>query len=404
MTTFRPIYFNGKFYGRGLNGVHRVADRLIRECDRILCGMPDAERPEAVLLAPRDSSWVPELSAIRVERVRSAGLLWEQVALPARSAGGVLVNLANIAPVAHRRKITMIHDAQFLFTDCGYPLRQRIAYRLLSRPMARTSARVLTVSNYSRRVLDACGVSRDEKMQVIHNGAEHILEVHADVDFRRSVGLERHGYVVMFGSPKPYKNNKVVFDAFASGRLSKLRLVVVGPNATELADSGLAVPADALLVGRIGDDQLRALLSDALLMAFPSKTEGFGLPPLEAMLCHCPVVASPAGAIPEACGNAAVYADPDSADDWCDAISSLATDVERRHAQIDEGLFRASRYTWKRAGNRLFEIAKELASRESGVRSPQSDIDKSLKNNCSQERLHRAHAYRDEHPAKEVVQ
>ena len=98
----RPLYFNGKFYGGGLNGVHRVADRLIRECDARLMERRAGDRPETVLLAPRSSDWLPDLRAIRIERVEKTGQLWEQLVLPRRTADGVLVNLANLAPILHR--------------------------------------------------------------------------------------------------------------------------------------------------------------------------------------------------------------------------------------------------------------------------------------------------------------
>ncbi len=95
MTAARPIYFNGKFYSRELNGVHRVADRLIRECDARLSERPPYQRPQAVLFAPADSAWLPELRAIRIERVGRGGQLWEQVMLARRASDGILVNLAS---------------------------------------------------------------------------------------------------------------------------------------------------------------------------------------------------------------------------------------------------------------------------------------------------------------------
>ena len=96
----RPIYFNGKFYAGGLNGVHRVADRLIRELDEILGEMPSAERPEVTLLAPQNRKWGPVLHNIKlVEEPRGQSQLWEQFVLPRRARGGLLVNLCNLAPV-----------------------------------------------------------------------------------------------------------------------------------------------------------------------------------------------------------------------------------------------------------------------------------------------------------------
>lgn len=356
----RPIYFNGKFYAGGLNGVHRVADRLIRECDARLGELSEAKRPEAVLLAPAGATWVPELTAIRIERVPSAGQVWEQLHLPRRAGDGILVNLANLAPVRHRRKLTMIHDAQFLFGDCGYPWRQRLGYRALAPRIARSSQHVVTVSDFSRRMLGLFGVAEPEQTRVIANGADHILDSASDPGLRQRLGLACVPYVVMFGSAKPYKNNAVVFEAFVQD-MDDVVLVVVGPDHEEIAAAGLTIPAGTVFAGRPDDASFRGLLEGATALAFPSRTEGFGLPPLEAMLCGCPVIASPAGAIPEVCGDAVLYAGVDDPAAWRAAILRLRDDAELRRRKTAEGRDRARPYTWRAAGERLMHLIGDMA-------------------------------------------
>lgn len=357
----RPIYFNGKFYTGGLNGVHRVADRLIRECDRLLAAMPADMRPPAYLLTSARAGWVPDLEAIQRRDFPRTGQAWEQLVLPLKARDGVLVNLANLAPVLHPRKITMVHDAQFLFRDCGYPARQRLGYRWLAPLLGRSSRAMLTVSEFSRRMLDSFGIAPAERVQVIANGADHILGAPESHGLRVMLGLEPQRYAVIFGSAKGYKNVAVAFDAFADGALAPLRLVVIGPDRAELEAAGLHPPADAVFAGRIDDADLRGLLAGALAILFPSRTEGFGLPPLEAMLCGCPVVASPAGAIPEACGSAALYAGTDRPDEWREAIIALRDDPALRQRKITEGRARAARFTWADAGARLMTIIDEIA-------------------------------------------
>ena len=133
---------------------------------------------------------------------------------------------------------------------------------------------------------------------VLHNGADHIREVAPDQAVLARLGLAPRSYALMFGSPKAYKNNAVVFDAFAGGALGALRLVVVGPPRAALEAAGLTPPADAVFAGGCDDAALRALYEHAEALLFPSRTEGFGLPPVEAMLCGCPVIAAPCGAMP----------------------------------------------------------------------------------------------------------
>ena len=253
----------------------------------------------------------------------------------------------------------MLHDAQFLRADSSYPWRQRLGYRLLTPLMARSSAKVLTVSAFSGRELGRGGVVDARGTQVLHNGADHILEVEADRAILDRLGIAEGGYALMFGSPKAYKNNAVVFAAFASGALNPLRLVVVGPPRAALEAGGLTPPADAVFAGPCDDAALRALYESAGALLFPSRTEGFGLPPVEAMLCGCPVIAAPCGAVPEVCGDAARYADPDDPVAWRNALGALR--AGSRAALIAAGQARAARYTWARAGQALLDLICETA-------------------------------------------
>lgn len=358
----KPVYFNGKFYSGGLNGVHRVADRLVREYDTVLQSMPPSQRPSTFLLLPEGSKWAPDLELIEQVPVQRAGQAWEQFELPRLSADGVLVNLANLSPIAHRRKITMMHDVQFLRPDCGYPFRQRMGYRWLAPWMARTSAAVVTVSEFSRSMLDQFGVSPARRTRVIPNGVDHILECEPDVRLRHDLGLQTHRYVVLIGSTKRYKNVEVVFKAFQTDPPAGVALVVVGCARSALLEAGLEPPQDAIFTGKVDDASLRDLMENALAIAFPSRTEGFGLPPLEAMLCGCPVIASPGGAIPESCGSAAIYAGADDPAAWRNAIRALAGDERLRTAKTAEGRERAGRFTWSDAGRRLAAIVEEVAN------------------------------------------
>ena len=97
----------------------------------------------------------------------------------------------------------------------------------------------------------------------------------------------------------------------------------------------------------MSDAELRALYERALCLAFPSVYEGFGLPPLEAMASGCPAVVSRAGAMPEVCGDAALYCPPGDADTLAAHIASVAADDALRRSLVDRGRARARRFTWR---------------------------------------------------------
>lgn len=268
----RRVIFNGKYRAGGLNGVHRVAARLIQEVDGLLGQRLCAGDPSFALIVPQGCAAGLDLAAIRVvEDDQPASQMWEQWRLPQLAAGGLLVNLANLAPIAHRPKVTMLHDAQFLRADSSYPWRQRLGYRLLTPLISRSSAAVLTVSAFSGQELRRGGVVGAHGSRVLHNGADHILEVAPDHAVLARLGLAPRGYALMFGSPKAYKNNAVVFDAFAAGALNPLRLVVVGPPRAALEAAGLTPPVDAVFAGGCDDAALRALYENAEALLFPSR-------------------------------------------------------------------------------------------------------------------------------------
>jgi glycosyltransferase involved in cell wall biosynthesis len=358
----RPIIFNGKFYSGSMNGVHRVADRLIREVDRLVGEMDATARPTVDLLLPKQRCWTPALHSIRVrEEAIGHTQRWEQLLLPGKARGAVLVNLCNLAPLGHRRKILLLHDAQFLFPDNSYPVRQRWGHRLLAPAMARSSARVLTVSQYSRQILDLTGISEREKTHVLYNGIDHMLDVVSTPDAVRALGLAPQTYVLIFGSPKRYKNVELLFEAFRHPSLAQVRLVVVGAGEDVHRAAGMVPPPGCLFVGSIADETLRALYEGAICLAFPSRTEGFGLPPLEAMILGCPALVAPAGAIPEICRDTASYADVDHVDDWVASICALRDDLALRAEKIASGRRRATQFTWGRAGTALLKEALSLA-------------------------------------------
>jgi glycosyltransferase involved in cell wall biosynthesis len=357
----KRLFLNGKFYSGAVNGVHRVADRLLRELDRLAIDGGAPARWDMRLLLPARPNWAPEFTAIRpVPQRLGHTQLWEQALLPIAARGGVLASFANLAPRAHGRKLTMVHDAQFRLSPASYPAKLRFGYRALIPSGARSSQVVLTVSDYARDSLATFGIADPARTAVIHNGGDHILEVAADPASVGRYGLVQGSYCVAFGSAAQYKNLKVVFDAFRRSELSDVQLVVVGPSREKLAGAGVEAPPQAVFVGSVDDAALRALYEGARCLLYPSRTEGFGLPPVEAMLCGCPVVAAPAGAVPEICRDAILYAGMDDPAGWSEQIRALGERPGLRGAKITAGLARADAFRWRNAGLRLVEMLTPL--------------------------------------------
>lgn len=352
------IAFDGKFLTASPTGVHRVAEELILAFDRYLIEN-DLSALQATVIAPASIKRQPQLQRIHVQ---SGGLLsgvlkeipWEQLTLPWLSRRSLLVSLCNLGPVLHFNAITMIHDAQVYETPRSYSRGFRLWYKCLQPLLGRFNRQILTVSEYSKAQLVKHKVAPAHKIKVVHNGCDHILKVAPEQGYAEKLGLHRKGYILALASTQAHKNIRLLLEAFADDRLSDMKLVLFGSDTRERFEArGLRVPDNVRFVGRISDEQLVALMQDACAFACPSTTEGFGLPPLEAMLIGCPAIVAPCGALPEVCGDAAFFAGPNDVNGWIGHIRNLADDQSLREHCVERGRRHAGAFTWDAAARKL---------------------------------------------------
>lgn len=356
----RRIAVNGKFMAAGLNGVHRTAAEFTSQLLRC------AKAPgEVRLLTPPGAAGLPEFPSLQGEPLTGAldkGQWWEQVTLPRATRGSLLVNFCNLAPLSHANSIVMIHDAQTFLRPEAYPGLQGVLYRKLLPLIAQRARRVLTVSEFSKQSLAAHGIGTLDKIDVVYNGTDHILKTPADPQILAQHGLAEGSYVMVLGSPKNYKNMQVVFEAMREPLASGHRLVVAGGKGPQAyREQGWHPPAGTVFTGFVSDGELRALYEHAAVFVMPSLTEGFGLPPVEAMHCNTPVISARAGAMPEVLGDAAIFVRPNNSQEYRAAIEQVLTDPQKAADLIHRGKQRALRLSWEAAGERLWSLIEPLA-------------------------------------------
>lgn len=231
----------------------------------------------------------------------------------------------------------------------------RTWYRALFRHLAKRALRLLTVSAFSRQRLAAWVGQTQQRFTVIPNGADHLDAICSDSRLVADAGRFDRRFLLAVASTNPSKNLSRLIEAF--GRLDPslgLRLVIVGgSNSRVFANANWPAVEGVLSLGVVDDAALKALYCHALALIVPSLYEGFGLPSLEAMACGCPVAVARIAALPEVCGDAALYFDPLSVDDIAAVMRRLATDSSLREALRQAGWTRAAVFTWRAAGQRL---------------------------------------------------
>ena len=371
MVTAKKYYVNGRFLTAPQSGVQRTARELVRAIDQELTS--DAITADWTLVTPAGALEAAtdrvNLKSIKTLSIGGGrGAVWEQTVLPRVTKDGVLINLANSAPLTHKRNVVMFHDAQVHSAPASYSAGFRTWYRFMQPAVARRAVAVLTVSDFSAQQLRTFRVVRQANIAVIPNGvsddwSDDRTDATAPVPAMMAPGAPApNSYFIAFTSDAPHKNIALLLETFASPALADMTLFLVGDRLPE----GRTPPPNVKVLGRVGDRDLKFLYQCATALLFPSRTEGFGLPPLEAMACGCPVIAARAGAVPEVCGDAAILLDPDDVDAWRTRARSLADNESERTRLAALGRDRAKMFSWRRSARKLLNLLESQASVSAG--------------------------------------
>nr|WP_260435779.1 glycosyltransferase family 1 protein [Burkholderia seminalis] len=343
-----------------MTGVQRVAYELTAELARLANA---GDEPSLVVPVDHDPAAMP--AGARPQTVgRRYGALWEQWTLPRTTRGRTLLSLCNIGPLVKRDQLLMIHDAAVFDLPAGYSLAFRLWYRFAFSILKRRARHIVTVSHFSRARLAARLGVPPARLSVVPGAVDHIDRIDADPGVLSRLNLETDGYVLFVGSLAPGKNLVRALAAIALMRASHptLRFVIAGgANAKIFGVREAGLREDDPYVtwaGYVTDGELKALYEHAGCFVFPSLYEGFGLPPLEAMRCGCPVIVSHEGSLQEVCGGAALFCDAYSPPDIAAAIARVMDDPELRARLRTTGREHARRYSWQRSARALLDIVR----------------------------------------------
>jgi glycosyltransferase involved in cell wall biosynthesis len=205
---------------------------------------------------------------------------------------------------------------------------------------------------------------------VVPNAAEHFVGLEPDRSVLDRLALPEHGYILAIGGRSRRKNLAVIERALEGFGPAPPLVVAAGGASRAFAASNAAPASRSVFLDQVSDAAIKAFYASALCLVFPSRYEGFGLPPLEAMACGCPVITSRAASMPEVCGDAVLYCDPDRPETVAANIRLLMTDQALRVGLIAKGNDRVRLFSWNRSACRLLKIAERQAGNDICSRLP----------------------------------
>jgi len=274
-------------------------------------------------------------------------------------------NFARYALFLKNPFIVTVHDlVRFCFGFARETISERILLKLDIRGIKRAS-HIIAISQNTRNDLIKYLKIPDDRISVIYNGVDHSIFKPYDVK------LLNKPYILYIGSERPRKNLDRLFAAFAKlkGEFPELKLVKVGtPGRSEKYRrdtmkklGSLGITRDIIFIDHMPELELAYYYSSATLLAYPSFYEGFGLPPLEAMACGCPVITSNTSSLPEVVGEAGIMVNPYDTDSLVKAMRQVLTDAKLRDDMIRKGFEQSKRFSWEKTARETLEVYNKVA-------------------------------------------
>jgi glycosyltransferase involved in cell wall biosynthesis len=246
-----------------------------------------------------------------------------------------------------------IHDLSHIYCPENSSAMIQLYYATIMKRACHRAAKILTVSEFTRRqIVEWSGV-----------GPEKVFNVGCGVDPAYRPDGDRYGlpfpYLLCVSNRKRHKNEFRLVEAFAKARLDAgMHLVFTGEPMAEVQQwiEHQKITARVHFVGVVQEEKLPALYRGAKALIFPSLYEGFGLPILEAMACGIPVVTANVTAMPEVAGGAALLVNPNSVDEIAGAMEQVVNDASLQRELRKKGRIRAAEFSWARSRAKVHEL------------------------------------------------
>jgi len=291
-----------------------------------------------------------------------------------------ILHVQYIAPPIHKGKLVLtIHDLAFLHFPKSFGRFERFRSKLLVLANAQRAAKILCGSQYSKMdIAQRCAVD-EAKIEITYYSTPLSFRPADSHDERKQAVLKKYGinkkFIFTLSRLNLRKNLKTLIEIYTTLRDSEKIdiLLVVGGKKDVLFEETMRniensrYKENIILTGFIEEEELRFLYNAAEVFVYPSLFEGFGLPPLEAMACGCPVVTSKVSSIPEVVGDAGLLVNPNDAEEMLKAIVGVISDATLRESMRRKGLERTQHFSWEATAYKTLAVYEAVCSqRERG--------------------------------------
>ena len=299
-------------------------------------------------------------------------VFWEQLLLPLlikREKIDLLHSPNYVSPYLSRVStvITVYDLSAFMFPDT-HPILRQLRHRLFLSYSLKKSSKVITISENSKKDIQKYFGTPKEKIEVVYPGVSSRF---SRLD-RRNIKVSGDipsSFFLYLGTLEPRKNLITLLRAFSKIRYKiDQKLVVVGGRGWYYHDifdlvKKLSIKEKVVFLGYLPDEVLVNIYNLADLFVYPSLYEGFGLPPLEAMACGCPVITSNTSSLPEAVGDAGIMIDPNDVEALAREMARVLADEKLRKEMSEKGLARAKLFSWEKCARETLQLYEEIAKR-----------------------------------------
>lgn len=273
------IFINGKFLCQRVTGVQRYAIEIVKRLD-FLC----KQDIDISILIPDVNYLIThiELNNIKIITINGKpNYFWEQITLPRyckKHKCDKLLNLCNVAPIFFPGMCT-IHDVAYIDAKKGYNFKQVLIYKLINKLNAKRYKRIFTVSNTMKERIEK--IYKVSDIIVTYNGYEHLSNV---AKIKPEIDIPSKFYFSL-GSINPNKNFQAIINLAKKNPLETF--LIVGGNNNFFKKEKIIIPNNVRFTGYLKDEEISYLYQNCNAFLFPSNYEGFGIPPLEALINGC---------------------------------------------------------------------------------------------------------------------